>query len=165
MSEKAPLTIDMERGSGLEGQKLGTVDIVKKGCGTMCCLEGFIPCLKVWCCPCWVVNDLYTKEDKYCAINRLCIQFDGCAPQCCCAIVQPASTAGFLTSELHHLNAYTKDDPCAFPCAYCCSTCLMANHNNDRSKDVVSIEPEAVSATGVAPPQQQRAAETKPFKW
>lgn len=166
MSDQAPLAKPIARGSGLEDQALSASGIISTVCGMCVGTNNEIPlfsCLKAILCPCWVVNDSYTKEDKCGAINNSCIQFDGLAPQCCCAVIEPAVTPGFMTSELYHLNAYEKDSCRAFTCAFCCSTCLMESHNKKRSKPV-STQPGSANATIVAL-QQSPSAETKPFKW
>lgn len=162
MNENAPLANNMAQGSGLQDKQLDAGGILSTVCGMCLGKNNDIPllsCLKAILCPCWVVNDSYTREDKCLPFGNCC---DGVAPQCCCAVIEPAVTPGFMTSELYHLNAYKKDNCCAFTCAFCCSTCLMESHNNNRSEPV-STQPGGVITR--ARLQQSPSAETKPFKW
>ena len=156
--------MQMDRSVGLQDKNLDAGEIVSKGCG-MCCETNnntpVLTCLKAIICPCLVVNDSYTQADK-CCVTATCGA--GVAPQCCCALLEPALIPGFMTSELYHLNAYRKGDCPAFTCAFCCSTCLMASHNNARAK-VVSILPADLGDTGAKLLRPPAAPETKPFKW
>ena len=163
MVDAAPVQQQMRPSLGLQDQKLTAGGIASKVCGM--CLGNdndtcVLSCLKATLCPCWVVNDSYTKEDKCWAVHKWCIQFDGCAPQCCCALLEPNLAPPFMTAELHHLDAYEKGDCAAFTCAYCCSTCLMAKHNNARAK-VVSAAPASVPDTSLLAP----STALQPFKW